>query len=257
MTKNVIIAILLIVLLAGFWFFWQLSQEQAPPFMEESKVQKITFTTSDGVQIVGNFYQPAGNIIARIVLFLPMMPATKESWDTLAKELQKKEVVSLAIDLRGHGESIRQDDKRLDYTKFSDEEHKASRLDVEAALEWLEKKMRLGLEQMSVVGASIGANLALQALGEHPRLGKAIALSPGLNYRGIGPKQMVESLEEYQAVFYVTSKDDGSNVKETEELYNATKGQKQSKIYDNAGHGTTMLERTEDLLPSIIEFILK
>ena len=39
------------------------------------------------------------------LVLLHMMPATKESWDTFAKKMQREGYASVAIDLRGHGES--------------------------------------------------------------------------------------------------------------------------------------------------------
>ncbi len=217
--------------------------------------RNVQFTTSDGVKIVGNYY-PVKNS-SQVVLMLHMMPATKESWDRLAQELQKKDISSLAIDLRGHGESVNQGDKHLNYQDFTHEEHQASRRDVEAALGWLKNETGLGLDHMSVIGASIGANLALQALAQYPEIKRGVALSPGLNYRGIEPKPLVSKLVKGQAVLYATSKDDEDNALMTEELFNATSSKKEWKVYDTAGHGTMMLERISDLSPSIIEFLIK
>lgn len=254
--KKIIIAVIIILIIAGFWLFSRTSQEPADEGVENLSTQTVKFTTTDGVEIVGKYYTPELTPLGA-VLFLHMMPATKESWESVAQALQQARFTSLAIDLRGHGESVKKGEERLDYQGFTDAQHQAARLDVEAALSWLEKDQQLSLDTISIVGASIGANLALQALYEHPEIKKAAALSPGLNYRGIEPLPMVENLKPDQAVFYATSKDDGDNAKQTEALYNATKAKKQWKIYDAAGHGTTMLKRTDDLLPSIIEFILK
>lgn len=253
-----IIFLFLIIILVDFWFLKsQRSQEllidQAMKGVDT--FQKVNLLTSDGVQIIGNYY-PVKELKAAS-LFLHMMPETKESWNAIARALQEEGIASLAIDLRGHGESVKRGSYRLNYQNFSNEEHQASKLDVEAALDWISKEMGLGLEKVYLVGASIGANLALQTLYEHPEIKKGVALSPGLDYRGIEPKPMVEALKEDQAVFYATSKDDGDNVKMVEELYNATSGRKEWKVYDNAGHGTNMVERANDLIPSIIEFLTR
>ena len=218
-------------------------------------VKKVTFLTPDNVTIVGNYY-PLKEFDEAILL-LHMMPQTKESWDMLAKKLQENNIVTLAIDLRGHGESIKKGSQTLDYTRFSDKEHQESQRDVEAALNWLKKETNLDLSSIYVGGASIGANLSLQALAEHSEIGKGFLLSPGFDYRGIKTNAFVKKLNKDQEVFFVTSKDDGDNVAQTQKLYNATSAQKQWKVYDKAGHGTTMLQKAGDLLPSIIEFLLK
>ena len=66
----------------------------------------------------------------------------------------EKNISSLAIDLRGHGES-------------GGGEVAESFLDVQAALAWLKKETGLPLGQTIVIGASIGANLAIQAAAAH------------------------------------------------------------------------------------------
>ena len=78
-----------------------------------------------------------------------MMPETRSSWTSLSAELNKDGLATLAIDLRGHGESTRQSavnsqqsetENKMDYKKFSDQEHQASRLDVDAAMNFLKSK---------------------------------------------------------------------------------------------------------------------
>lgn len=258
MRKNIFIVIVLVLIIFTGSLFFREKASAPNPLMNEEEGEKVTFTTADGVEIAGNFYPQPGNVLRRTVLFLHMMPATKESWDSLAKELQKRDVASLAIDLRGHGESVKvkrknEKGKNLDYRNFSDEEHQTSELDVEAALAWLNKKN--GGLPISIVGASIGANFALEALARH-NLPRAAVLSPGLNYRGIEPLGTVKKLKDYPSVLYVSAKDDrdGRNAKETQELFNATTSKKQIKLYDKGGHGTDMLAGT-DLLPVLVEFL--
>lgn len=221
--------------------------------MATAPFKKMNFFTSDGVRIVGNFYEAANPESA--VLFLHMMPATKESWDHVALSLAEKRIASLAIDLRGHGESVRKGNILLDYKQFSDKEHQGSKLDGEAALTLLQEKTDLPLSRIALVGASIGANLALQTLADHPDIKKGVALSPGLNYRGIQPKSMVARLAFDQEILYVTSQDDEGNADMTQELYDATSSRKELKKFVSAGHGTTMLEREANAETFIIEFL--
>ena len=117
------------------------------------KSEKVSFETVDQKRIVANAFEvnnPKGWL-----LLIHMMPATKESWDAFAFAAQKKGYESVAIDLRGHGES---EDGHEGYKNFSDEEHRASIQDVEAAWEFLRGRGAVP-EKSEELAASIGSNL--------------------------------------------------------------------------------------------------
>ena len=209
-------------------------------------------TTKDGVKIAANLYG-AENSLGWLVL-IHMMPTTKESYKDLAQELQNSGYESIAIDLRGHGESDAGPDG---FTKFSDTEHQKSILDLEAAVDYLVKNRKVTPEKISFVGASIGANLALQYIIGHSEFGTAILLSAGLNYRGIKTEPLVKNLKAGQKIFFVSAKDDGDNVNENQKLYElASKGVvRKIQIYDSGGHGTDILENQPGLISLIIDFV--
>lgn len=225
-------------------------------------MNKIFLTTKDNIKIAADFY-PVESPIGWLVL-IHMMPATKESWQGFAQELQTLSYESIAIDLRGHGES---DAGPNGYKEFSDVEHQKSILDLEAAVDYLIKERRAVPKRISFIGASIGANLSLQYIGQHPEFSAeggyasgvktAILLSPGLNYRGIQTEPLVKNLKSRQRVFFVSSRDDGSNAEENQKLYESTASgvEKQIKIYETAGHGTRMLEKESGLKDLIFEFL--
>jgi len=89
---------------------------------------RVTFTTPDGVNLAC-LYRAAASPRG-LVLLVHMMPATKESWGHFAERLAERGWSSLAFDLRGHGESVVQDDRRLDYHVFTDEDHRSSEADL-------------------------------------------------------------------------------------------------------------------------------
>ena len=86
-------------------------------------MENIFLKTKDNVKIAANYrnidiskyQQPIGWLV-----LAHMMPATKESFHQLAEEFQNIGYESIAIDLRGHGQS---DGGPNDYTNFSDSEH--------------------------------------------------------------------------------------------------------------------------------------
>ena len=125
-------------------------------------MELLHLTTSDNIKLAGNYFpvSPSKQLSRNgWVVFLHMMPATKESWTILASQLQQEGYAGLAIDLRGHGIS---DGGPKGYTQFSDAEHQDSVRDVDAAIDFL---TGLGArpEQIIFIGASIGTAIRLSA----------------------------------------------------------------------------------------------
>jgi alpha-beta hydrolase superfamily lysophospholipase len=185
-----------------------------------------------------------------------MMPATKESWRPLADLLAVKDISSLAIDLRGHGESTDQAGQKIDYQAFTDIQHQASTKDVAAALLWLKNKNFLE-GSIGIVGASIGANLALQALGYNQNLHTAVAISPGLDYRGLQPAAFINSYQPSQHILFIASRDDIESAEATEAFAKRTTATSDLVILDNAGHGTNIFNSSPATLQSTADWITK
>jgi alpha-beta hydrolase superfamily lysophospholipase len=218
--------------------------------------EKLFLTTKDNVKIVADLYPvyPGQERTTGWLVLVHMMPATKESFDGLAKGFQKIGYESIAIDLRGHGES---DGGPEGFLKFSDGEHQNSILDLEAAVEHLATSRKATSDKVIFVGASIGANLSLQYISERPEFKTAILLSAGLNYRGIKTEPLVQKIKADQKVFFVSAEDDGNNAKQNQKLFDLTPAgiEKKIKIYQTGGHGTDILENQPELKNLIIDFI--
>lgn len=215
----------------------------------------MELSTKDNKRIAADYY-PAENPRGWIV-YLHMMPATKESWRSLAGFLAAKGYEGIAIDLRGHGAS---DSGPDGYQEFSDAEHQASVKDLEAALKHLEGAGAVP-KRVAIVGASISANIALKWLAEHEEYLLAVLLSAGQNYRGIEAEPLARNLHPGQRVMLVTSRDDaragGNNAEQNETLAAAVPGKAKNEllIYDAGGHGTELLDAHPDLAEKILNFI--
>jgi alpha-beta hydrolase superfamily lysophospholipase len=176
-----------------------------------------------------------------------MMPAAKESWSAFAFRLSARGIASLAIDLRGHGAS---DGGPDGYKAFDDAAHQAKRLDVEAALAWLRAKASVPLV---IAGASIGANLAVRALAEHEDIAAAMALSPGLDYRGVTTADAAAGIRPAQKMYLAASSEDARSM----ECLDALRAVSRAEIrrLDGAGHGTAMLEHDAGFLDEAVAWL--
>lgn len=219
-------------------------------------MEKIFLITKDNVKIAANYrsidiskyQQPFGWLI-----MVHMMPATKESYGEIAERFQDFGYASLVIDLRGHGES----DGGPDGYLSQNFDHQKSILDLEAAVSYLIEEKKATSDGVIFIGASIGANLSLQYISEHPKFKTVILLSPGLNYRRIATEPLVKNLKTGQKAFFISSRDDGENAEENQKLYKLVPAGIESKIqiYDSGGHGTDILKNQPDLINKILNFI--
>lgn len=222
-------------------------------------MEKISFRAKDGVEIVGLLDKSAGSG-APAVLLLHMMPAVKESWQEFQEELRKAGFQYLAIDLRGHGESVWKNSERIDYKNFTDTEQQEKIYDVEAAISFLKEK-GIELKNIALAGASIGANLALQYQAEHPEIKAAVLLSPGLDYRGIKAKPLAQRILPEQSVFLVGAKEDlrssgNSCADMAEMLFNLLQSKnKKLKIVDGQEHGTDMFHTAPEIMDEIVKWL--
>ena len=260
MKTFLVIGPIVIIMVAAFWFL----RSGTPQPVEKSKapviksVETVHLKTQDGVEIVGDYYPPVGDIqvvngASRGVILLHMMPSDRKSWVKFAEKLQKVGLPTLAIDLRGHGESQGGPES---YKSFSDAEHQNSKLDVITAALFLRSKK---VDEFHLVGASIGANLALQYLAEHPNARSAILLSPGLDYRGLKTLPLIGQVPESRGVFLVASADDQYSADTVNQLASqATFDEKhQLKIFETGGHGTAILENHPGFMDEVVEWLSK
>jgi len=212
-------------------------------------MQKINFKTSDGIIIVANWL-PVENA-KKNALLLHMRPATKESWNEFAVKLNKAGISALSIDLRGHGESTEQNGKKIDYKNFSKESHEACRLDVDAAINWLTEQ---GIDDIAVIGGSIGANLAIDAMARHVEIKKGVALSPGLEFLGISTDDKISSFKKDQKIFLIASEDDSYSYESVLKLKKINPPAK-TKLFKDAGHATRMFDSRPELIDEIINWL--
>ncbi len=212
--------------------------------------EREQFTTSDQVKIVGLFER---NNDQKFAILLHMMPATKESWAAWQTKLDAAGYASLAIDERGHGEST--NDGTLDYKTFDDTQQQAKILDVEAAFADLQKQGATEATTV-VIGASIGANLAIEFLQKHPDVQTAVALSPGLNYRGILTEPLIQNLSPGQHVILVASDDDPQQtLAAAQRLHELNPDQTTLLSETGLGHGTAMTDNDPELIDQIIKLL--
>jgi alpha-beta hydrolase superfamily lysophospholipase len=142
--------------------------------------EPVRFKTADGWTICANYQAPKKG--RPVAILVHGVAAGKSEWLPLVTELTKRGVGSLALDLRGHGESVAGPAGKSDFTGFDAAgEWPKARQDIEAAAAFLAQR-GLPSGRVGYIGASIGANLVSWA---RPRPRWLALLSPGVDYRGV------------------------------------------------------------------------
>jgi len=193
--------------------------------------------TDDGVRI--SYAYNEGKEDTGIIL-LHMLNKNRHDYDDFVEVLKQEGFPSIAIDLRGHGESDG-DWQKLDLNTMM--------FDVKAAQDFLTSK---GIKQYIVVGASIGANIALRQAAEDMTITGVVLLSPGLEYRGVKTEESAEELN--VPALIIASKDDEYASLSAQKINSVINTKKQLILFEDAGHGTRMFA-TEPLDKMIIAWI--
>ena len=215
--------------------------------------ERISYSTRDAMTIIGD-WQPVPALQGAVIL-VHMMSETRQSWGFLQRALAKKNIASLAIDLRGHGESTESPEGRLDYRNFTDEEHQLYTMDTQGALDWVRTK-GISMDRIFLIGASMGANVSIEVLTEEPRLAGAILFSAGKNYRGLEALSDIRNISPDQALLLIAAEDDGEPYVDTKQLFEiAPVDDKVFLPYKVAGHGTAILNADSSLADKIAVWV--
>ena len=209
--------------------------------------QRVTFRTDDGVSIAATWYEPASRSGPAVIL-VHMLTRSRRDWDQVASRLAAEGIGALAIDLRGHGES-----GSAAPAGDAPAEYAAMVLDVKAARRHLAQRGDVNHGRVGVIGASIGANLAVLAAAGDPSIGSLALLSPSVDYRGLRIDAPLRKLAATSALL-VASDDDPYASRSARELQKLGGGVREMLVVKQAGHGTAMLARDPDLVRALVDW---
>lgn len=188
--------------------------------------QQQYLTTQDEVKIAYDFTK--GNDIGFILLH--QLGSNRTAYNNFSQSLIKSGYSVISIDFRGHGNS------ELDYKNFTEKDWKNLRLDVQAARDFLAEKE---VYKVIVVGASIGANIALQFGAQDGKLLGLILISPGEDYHGVKTADYAPTYT--RPIMIIVGEEDLDSYNATQNI-NAALGTPESgkkiTVFRNNYHGT-------------------
>jgi alpha-beta hydrolase superfamily lysophospholipase len=197
----------------------------------------------DGTILSVAVYEPSQRPSPAVIL-VHMLTRSKADWEPAAERLQEAGFLTIAVDLRGHGESAGAFDASRDLAM--------SLQDVQAAIEFARTRPGVIPGRIGIAGASLGASLAAMAAAADPAVQAIALLSPSLDYRGL---RCETSLRKYgsRAALLVAATNDPYSLRSVKQL--ATSGTHREVLtLEGAGHGTVMLSRQPELISHLVDW---
>lgn len=218
-----------LVVLAGLWF-------SIPAF-----AGAVTFTTTDGVTVHGTDYGKG----TKGVVLVHDRGHSATDWAYFGEKLGGLGYHVLAIDLRGHGASKPPE-------TLVDDDYKKMTADVAGGVAWLRGK---GATEIQLVGANLGANLAITAASEDPKIKSVALLSPGLNIAGVTLAASVFEKLGDKPVLLMVSAETSYEVRTVTYIEEKALGPHPLELLENAGSGVKMLNRVPDAETKLIAWL--
>jgi alpha-beta hydrolase superfamily lysophospholipase len=206
--------------------------------------ENVSMVSPDGLQLLGTFYPAAGAGPWPAVLLLHMLGSDREAWAEtgLPDALAGAGFAVLALDMRGHGDT----GGTRDWARAED--------DLLRVWRYLVDRGDVDPRRIAIVGASIGANLALRMGAREPFIPTVVLLSPGLDYQGVTTADTLTNFAG-RPLLVVASSEDGYAADSSRTLAEQAGESAQLLIYDGAGHGTNMFGPQPDLIDVILDWL--
>src|SRR4030095_15029384 len=141
-------------------------------------------------------------------------------------------IAARAIDLRGHGQS-----------SGSAQDLRLMIQDVRAAARWLAVRPNVRGDQIAIVGASLGASLALLAAGDVPQVRALALLSPSLDYRGLRTDTALIKRLGARSIWLAASDQDPLALRTMRDMAADASGPREQHVSSTLAHGTVLLDK--------------
>ncbi|MCX5783310.1 MAG: alpha/beta fold hydrolase [Elusimicrobia bacterium] len=148
--------------------------------------EKLELETSDNWKISATYKEPAGDNFC--LLLIHSLGKKKDQWSQFAATAGRLGYGYLALDLRGHGESLDNGgvltlQKNFRKTGLDNEFNQMTR-DVNAAIDYLSSQ-GIAEEKIVIIGFGFGANLAIKSAALRPLISMTALISPTFNSRDV------------------------------------------------------------------------
>ena len=250
---------------AVLWLFSAGAVWAASPTGEMPDSQKRYVTTDDSLRLSA-WYTPSPDRKAPLILLLPMMAHTHESYDPFIRAVTEYRDADsaratqpmphlLSFDLRGHGESVIRGSDTLHWRTLDTAEFAKYPGDVKAMVNALlsEHGEAIDTGNIIVIGASIGANTAIMLSAIMPGVSTVVMLSPGENYHGMQPAEAVKGFRGRGYIFAAT--EDKYTAESSMDLLEINQEHFMLYMFRGGDHGTDIINKEPRAMAKLLEWL--
>jgi len=220
--------------------------------------------TADEVVIIGEYVAPRTGKDARapIAILLHMYNSTRSAFAPLIKPLHEAGFAVLAIDLRGHGESVAPSSMDLAGRMQRRDPDLFRKMfnDVTAAYLWLRDQPGVDPARFVLVGASVGCSVALDYAGRDRSVDGIVCMTPGTAYLGLDSQAHIEKCKD-RPVLLMAAEEERSAcdrlAKVVGESATVHTVPNQPALGEMGLHGTRMFGKVGGIEKTIVDFLVK
>ncbi|MBI2817517.1 MAG: dienelactone hydrolase family protein [Acidobacteria bacterium] len=220
----------------------------------------ISFNTEDGWSLHGRLRIPESASKTANVPGVVLVHGAQHDEDTyfrMVKALAKRGIATLTYDWRGKNRPL--DDPKGHYgVNLKPEDQQNNYLDTKAAINLLASQEGVDSNRIGLIGATAGTEQTFRASLGDARIKTIVALT--LEHRSDAIKEFLTTRN--VPVFFIASQEDrtyqlGSFGDLAREAYLMSKNRySQFLLFDDAGHGSEMLKKKEDLEAMIVRWLV-
>jgi len=210
--------------------------------------EELSLLTRDGVRLAGTYYPPPAPHAPSLIL-LHGLGEDRSVWREFGRRTQQQGYGALAIDLRGHGESRRKGDAKIDYGDFDEADWMKVGLDIAASKEALLDR-GADSENIAAIGADVSANVLLHHAHGDWDIQAVVLLSPGLEYEGVETEPVMAAYGKRPTLMLYTTGDTYS-ASSVRELHRISEGFTEIREYQGAAHGADIVRRSNNAVNHI------
>ena len=206
----------------------------------------MVIQTADGLLLESTLYHVDHEAPPGLVL-LHDLGGDRHVWQRFARQAQQRGYACVAPNLRGHGHGP------PSYRSFTHNDWRAAVDDITGAIDAL-TAAGASPQDIGIVGAGLGASIALHFALDHEQVACLVLVSPGLNDKGLGTENEIAAYGR-RPVLLVTTEGDAYSAATCSTLKRNAQDLCELVEFAGTAHGTDIFAILPDAIPQTIRWL--